>query len=84
MVLQIKSLNKRYEEISLYNDFSINFEEGTITCILGPSGCGKTTLLNMIGQTVQPDSGIFDGFNGKVLSYIFQEPRLLPDRKSVV
>lgn len=78
MVLQIKSLNKKYEEISLYNDFSINFEEGTITCILGPSGCGKTTLLNMIGQTVQPDSGIFDGFNGKVLSYIFQEPRLLP------
>lgn len=78
MVLQIKSLNKKYEEISLYNDFSINFEEGTITCILGPSGCGKTTLLNMIGQTVQPDSGIFDGFTGKVLSYIFQEPRLLP------
>ncbi len=32
----------------------------------------------MIGQTVLPDSGIFDGFNGKVLSYIFQEPRLLP------
>lgn len=78
MVLQIKSLNKKYEEISLYQDFSITFEEGTITCILGPSGCGKTTLLNMIGRTVLPDSGTFDGFNGKVLSYIFQEPRLLP------
>ncbi|HPV57121.1 MAG TPA: ATP-binding cassette domain-containing protein, partial [Tenuifilaceae bacterium] len=78
MVLQIKSLNKKYEEISLYQDFSITFEEGTITCILGPSGCGKTTLLNMIGRTVLPDGGTFDGFNGKVLSYIFQEPRLLP------
>ena len=78
MVLQIKSLNKKYEEISLYQDFSITFEEGTITCILGPSGCGKTTLLNMIGRTALPDSGTFDGFNGKVLSYIFQEPRLLP------
>lgn len=32
----------------------------------------------MIGRTVLPDSGTFDGFNGKVLSYIFQEPRLLP------
>ncbi|HEM48804.1 MAG TPA: ABC transporter ATP-binding protein [Caldithrix sp.] len=78
MVLRIDDLNKKYGDISLFRDFSISFTEGIITCILGPSGCGKTTLLNIIGGITLPDSGILTGFDGKLLSYIFQDPRLLP------
>lgn len=78
MGLRIDNISKGYNGISLYRDFSIEFKEGTITCILGPSGCGKTTLLNMIGGIAAPDKGSFAGFEGKVFSYIFQEPRLLP------
>jgi NitT/TauT family transport system ATP-binding protein len=78
MSLQINGLNKRFGEISLYSDFSINFQEGTISCILGPSGCGKTTLLNIIGKTQNFESGQLVGFEKKVISYIFQDPRLLP------
>jgi len=80
MSLQVKGLNKEYEGMLLYSNFGIDFTEGTITCILGPSGCGKTTLLNIIGGTVKPDSGTLVGFDKKVISYIFQEPRLLPWR----
>ncbi|HPD95134.1 MAG TPA: ATP-binding cassette domain-containing protein [Tenuifilaceae bacterium] len=80
MSLQVKGLNKEYEGMLLYSNFDIDFTEGTITCILGPSGCGKTTLLNIIGGTVKPDSGTLVGFDKKVISYIFQEPRLLPWR----
>ena len=41
MSLEIKGLYKDYNEVSLFRDFSVDFQEGTITCILGPSGCGK-------------------------------------------
>ncbi len=78
MSLQIRNLNKTFNDISLYRDFNIAFTENTITCILGPSGCGKTTLLNILGKIIVPDSGSLIGFDGKLFSYIFQEPRLLP------
>ena len=78
MSLLIKGLYKSFGEIILFEDFNIEIEENTITCILGPSGCGKTTLLNIISNNSQADRGHFEGFSQKVLSYIFQEPRLLP------
>jgi len=78
MRLEIKGLYKDFGEISLYRDFCIGFSEGTITCILGPSGCGKTTLLNIIGNIIKPDRGTLIGFDKKIISYIFQDPRLLP------
>ncbi len=77
MALIIDNLNKKYDDILLYRDFSIGFKEGIITCILGPSGCGKTTLLNIIGRIILPDSGNLSGFENKLMSYIFQDPRLL-------
>lgn len=78
MSLKIENLNKSFEDINLFKDFNIEFKPNTISCILGPSGCGKTTLLNIISGSLKPDSGAIYGFNKKVLSYIFQEPRLLP------
>jgi len=78
MSLQIKNLNKKFNGVTLFRDFNIIFPEDQIMCILGPSGCGKTTLLNILGKTILPDSGTLIGFEGKLFSYIFQEPRLLP------
>lgn len=78
MSLEIKNLYKNFGEISIFSDFSAVFDEGTITCILGPSGCGKTTLLNIAGNIIKPDKGTLTGFDGRVISYIFQDPRLLP------
>lgn len=78
MKLEINDLHKKFGNLTLFSDFSIEFQEGTITCILGPSGCGKTTLLNIIGDIVKPDGGILTGFRNKTISYIFQDPRLLP------
>ncbi len=78
MELTIKELKKNFEGLTLFKDFSIEFHESTISCILGPSGCGKTTLLNMIAGIISPDSAIIKGFEGRIFSYIFQESRLLP------
>jgi ABC-type nitrate/sulfonate/bicarbonate transport system ATPase subunit len=66
-------------------DFSV--AAGEVVALLGPSGCGKSTLLNIIAGLDQDYSGsvtiqgrpiqqqLGAGFR---VSYVFQEPRLLP------
>ncbi|MBN2611903.1 MAG: ABC transporter ATP-binding protein [Bacteroidales bacterium] len=76
--LEIIQLSKAYDGKVIFNDFSITFPISQITCILGPSGCGKTTLLNIIGGITAPDTGTLKGWEDKTISYIFQDPRLLP------
>jgi NitT/TauT family transport system ATP-binding protein len=78
MSLLIRNLNKSFKDVVVLQDFEVTFPEDTITCMLGPSGCGKTTLLNIIGNLIPPDSGELIGFENKMLSYVFQDPRLLP------
>ena len=78
MGIKINNINKVYNDLVIFNDFSLSVPEGKISCILGPSGCGKTTLLNMIGGIVKQDKGNINFSNKTNISYIFQEPRLLP------
>jgi len=69
--LRIDGYTKKYGDLTVFDDFSVEFYDQKINCIMGPSGCGKTTLLNAIAG--------LDGDKLKInISYIFQEPRLLP------
>jgi len=80
MSIIIKDLDKKYGEETIFEDFNLVFEKNKITGILGPSGAGKTTLLNLCSGLEQPDRGTIEGINFQSISYIFQEPRLLPWR----
>ena len=75
--MRIENLCKAYGQNVVLDDFSLNLEENTITCITGESGCGKTTLLNLIAGIVKPDAGSVQ-LGPRAVSYLFQEPRLLP------
>lgn len=75
--IKVDNLSHSYDDLTVFHNFSVGFSAGKITCILGPSGCGKTTLLNIVGGLIKPTGGTVNGLNGQVLSYIFQEPRLL-------
>ena len=77
MALIIKNLYKKYDELVVFKDFSIELPENKISAIIGPSGCGKTTLLNIISGLQPEDSGDFENISGKTISYLFQEPRLI-------
>jgi ABC-type nitrate/sulfonate/bicarbonate transport system ATPase subunit len=75
--MQVKRLTFAYEGKMVYEDFSLYFPPGEITCILGGSGVGKTTLLHLIAGLLPADQGqISPGV--QTISYVFQEPRLLP------
>jgi len=78
MNYSIKNLHKKYNELYVLKNFQMDITEGKVTGIIGPSGCGKTTLLNIISGALKPDEGGVYGFENKRMSYIFQEPRLLP------
>ena len=79
--MKISGLNKKFGDLSLYEDFSLGLPEGETSCLLGPSGCGKTSLLNMAAGLMKADGGAIRyerGGEKPRISYVFQEPRLLP------
>ena len=47
-MLEIKNLKKRFDDLEVIRDLSLNVDKGDVTAILGPSGSGKTTLLRCI------------------------------------
>jgi NitT/TauT family transport system ATP-binding protein len=78
MAFVLSNIHKRFGELDVLQDLSMHLEENKLICILGPSGCGKTTLLNIISGVFPPDQGQISGIDNKTISYLFQEPRLLP------
>ncbi|MBO4768646.1 MAG: ABC transporter ATP-binding protein [Bacteroidales bacterium] len=74
----VKNITVRYEGKEVFKDFSLEFRDNAVTCIMGPSGCGKTTLLNVLSGILAPDSGEVTGMAGRRVSFAFQESRLLP------
>jgi NitT/TauT family transport system ATP-binding protein len=80
--LLVQNLRKSFGTCTLFDDFSFAWKEGRISVLLGPSGCGKTTLLNLFAGLVLPDSGRLSlhglPAGAARVSYLFQQPRLLP------
>ncbi len=83
MTLRLSHIHKHFGDLYVLKDLNMNLEEHKLVCILGPSGCGKTTLLNIISGVIAPDQGEITGLTGKTISYLFQEPRLLPWKTAV-
>jgi len=80
MGIEIRSLAKSYGDLVVFEELSLDLEEGSVSAILGPSGCGKSTLLNILSGVVSAEVGTVSGLSGRRISYLFQEPRLLPWR----
>lgn len=78
MKISIKNLNKTYGKDKIFEDFSIEFEDDKVNCIVGESGCGKTTLLNIIAGLIDIDNCSVEGFTNEDISYVFQDDRLIP------
>ncbi len=76
--LKIEKLNKAFGNLEIFREFNIAVRKGEITSLLGPSGSGKTTLLNLIAGLMEADNIERNDFSDRTVSYVFQEPRLLP------
>ena len=82
MTVCLNHITKRFADTEAIRDLSITFPEGAIVAIMGPSGCGKTTILKLLAGLLSPDEGELV-CDASQISYVFQEPRLLPWRTVV-
>lgn len=55
--LTLDGLAKRYGELTVVEDISLDIERGEFISLLGPSGCGKTTTLQMVAGFAEPTRG---------------------------
>lgn len=76
-MITVKNLNKHFDDKKVIDNFSVVLEEGRITTIMGTSGCGKTTFAMILLGLLAPDSGTVEGLEGKRISAVFQEDRLI-------
>lgn len=92
-----KTFGTGKESLVAVNDISFDLLEGEFLGIMGASGSGKTSLLNLISSNTRPTSGeiIFEGkdltqfsrkeiedYRGNLVTYIFQEYRLIANLTS--
>ncbi len=76
-MLKIEKLSFSYGKEKILNEFSLVLEDKGIYAIMGPSGCGKSTLFSLICGILKPQIGDIN-HDFKRISYVFQEPRLIP------
>ena len=57
MTIEIKNLNKEYNNILAVKNLNFTINKGSIVGLLGPNGCGKTTTIGMMLGLIKPTSG---------------------------
>ena len=74
---KIKNLTKKYDGNVIIDNLTLNIKKNKINSIIGRSGIGKTTLLNILSGLDKEYSGDISDFQGKKISFIFQDDRLI-------
>jgi len=72
-IIEIKNLNKKFDDYAVLKDFSYNFTRGEKVGIVGDNGTGKSTFLNLITENLPADSGTVDVGQTIVFGYYKQE-----------
>jgi len=88
-----KSFQRDTQTIEVFEDLTLDFEQGSFTALMGPSGSGKSTLLNLIAGLDKPTSGTITvggavvssmsagelaAWRARNIGFVFQSFNLLP------
>ncbi len=80
ILVRFRQVAKRFANgTQALQGFDLTLQGGQLTSLLGPSGCGKSTALRLIAGLEQTSAGtVENSFQKHELSYVFQEPTLMP------
>ena len=77
--ITVRGLTKRFDGVTVYENFDLDIPKGKITSVFGPNGCGKSTLINMISGILPYNGGqiLFEGKEAYEtrIGYVFQNYR---------
>lgn len=82
-VLSVEHLSKSYPSARLFQDISFILKRGEHTAIIGDNGTGKTTLLNILNQVADADSGSYTLGTNVTIGYYDQEHQVLDETKTL-
>ncbi len=81
--IRVNQVDKAYGTKQVLKSLSMTIRKPSITGIMGGSGIGKTTLLRLLLNLEQPDSGSITGLEKERISALFQEDRLCEDFNAI-
>lgn len=97
-MLTAEKLYKKYSNLTVVNNVSLNINKAEVVSVIGASGAGKSTLLHLLGGLDKPDSGsvMINGtnmfqlaakkqaaFRNQHIGFVFQFHHLLPEFSAV-
>ena len=56
-MIELRNLNKKFDDIYVFEGVNWRFQSGAISVIVGPSGSGKTTLIRIMDLLEEPTGG---------------------------
>lgn len=83
-ILELKKINKKFDEKVILKGFDYTFKKGERVGIVGKNGTGKSTFLNLIMDLEQADSGKINRGDTIVFGYYSQEGLQLKADKRVI
>jgi len=98
IMIEIQNLTKKFGELTVVSDVSLQISQREVVSIVGPSGAGKTTLLQIAGTLDTPTAGQIricgenpfvlsnkklSAFRNEKLGFVFQFHHLLPEFSAV-
>ncbi len=80
-VLQVTSLTKSFDSLTLFRDLDFALKRGEHVAVIGNNGTGKTTILKIINDLLPADAGSIHLGAGVQIGYYDQEHHVLhPDK----
>lgn len=76
-MIKIRNLTVRFDRQIVFERRDFDIPDEGVVLLSGESGIGKTTLLRVLAGLLKPDGGTVRGTEGRKVSFVFQEPRLL-------
>ncbi len=80
--IRLTAVDKRFDSrLEALRGVDFEVPPGQFAALLGPSGCGKSTILRLVARLDRPSGGTVEVVSDvaeSAISYVFQEPTLMP------